>query len=205
MRRVFIISIGVGIFCGILFIIGCGEQQPPDAAMAAAARHVSDQFMDRVKDELYAALDSGVVAAIAICSERAPEISAHYSSLPGWTVKRVSARFRNPNNAPDDYEAAALEVLENRPATAGDEYFSWVNENGIKKFRFMKAIKVKKTCLTCHGDKATFSPELVQILQEKYPEDHATGFSPDENRGAFSVTIDWPEGQAAFDSISAAM
>jgi hypothetical protein len=204
-HRVVTVAITIGISCVVFFLIGCGGQQPPDADLASASRHVCGEFMDEVKAELYAALDSGVVEAVAICSERAPAISARYSGLPGWTVKRVSAKFRNPDNAPDDYEAEALEILENRPATAGDEYFSWVDENGVRKFHFMKAIKVKAPCLNCHGDKRDFSPELIQVLQERYPEDHATGFGLDENRGALSVTIDWPEGQAVFDSISAAM
>lgn len=205
MRGILVIGIAISVFCGLFLCIGCGEKQPADANLAAASRQVCSDFTEELKGELYAALDSGVVAAVTICSERAPEISAQYSSMPGWTVTRVSAKFRNPNNAPDDYEARALEILENRPATAGDEYFAWVNENGIKKFRFMKAIKVKAPCLNCHGDKRDFSSELIQILQEKYPEDHATGFGLDENRGALSVTVVWPEGQAVFDSIMAAM
>jgi hypothetical protein len=204
-RTVLIAGITLSISCCLVISAGCGGKKPADADLAVASRHVCGEFMDDVKAELYAALDSGVVQAIAICSERAPAISAHYSSLPGWTVKRVSAKFRDPNNAPDDYEAEALGILENRPATAGDEYFSWVDDNGAQEFRFMKAIKVKAPCLNCHGDKSNFSPDLVQILEEKYPEDHATGFGLDETRGAFSVTIEWPEGQAAFDSIMSSM
>ncbi len=190
----------------LLAITDCGEKAASDAELARASRHMANSFMGELKAELYAAIeDSGVIAAIAICAERAPEISARYSSLPGWTVKRVSAKYRNPNNAPDEFETESLEILENRPANAGDEYFNWVDENGEKSFRFLKVIKMKARCLNCHGDKDKFDNDLLTILEEKYPDDQATGFKLDEHRGAFSVTVKWPEGKAVFDSVMASM
>lgn len=197
----------VSAFCiFLLAITDCGEKAASDAQLAAVSRHMADSFMEELKAELYAALeDSGVIEAVKICSEKAPEISARYSSLPGWTVKRVSARYRNPNNAPDEFEKESLEVLEGRTATAGDEYFTWTEEDGEKVFRFMKVIKVKAPCLGCHGDRSEFSDDLLKILEEKYPEDQATGFEMDQQRGAFSVIVKWPEGKAAFDSVMASM
>jgi hypothetical protein len=197
----------VSAFCiFLLALTDCGGKQASDTELAAASRHVVKNFMDELKGELYAVLqDSGEIAAIRVCSEKAPEISARYSSLPGWTVKRVSAKYRNPNNAPDEFEKKSLEILENRPATAGDEYFTWVEEDGKKSFRFMKVIKMKAPCLKCHGDIAKFSDDFLTVLEERYPEDQATGFKLDEQRGAFSVNIEWPEGKAVFDSLTASM
>ncbi len=197
----------VSVFCiFLLAITSCGEKATSDTELAATSRHVANSFMEELKTELYAALeDSGVIAAVKVCSEKAPEISARYSSLPGWTVKRVSAKYRNPNNAPDEFEKESLEVLEGRTATAGDEYFAWVEEDGEKAFRFMKVIKVKAPCLNCHGDKSEFGDDLLKILEENYPDDQATGFNLDEQRGAFSVTVKWPEGRAVFDSVTASM
>jgi hypothetical protein len=205
MRRLTIMLVSGGIGLIIFVFSGCGGKIA-DADMAAAARSMVGQYAEELKTELYAALeDSGTVWAVRICSERAPEISAHYSSIPGWTLKRVSARYRNPQNAPDEFESESLEILENRPATSGDEYYRWEEEGGHKSFRFMKAIKVKATCLNCHGDKEKFSDELKQVLEEKYPDDNAFGFSIDDYRGALSVKIDWPEGKAALDSMMASM
>jgi len=197
----------VSAFCIFLLVVtDCGEKAASDTELAAASRHVVNSFMEELKTELYAALeDSGVIEAVKICSEKAPEISARYSSLPGWTVKRVSARYRNPNNGPDEFEKESLEILENRPATAGDEYFTWIEENGEKSFRFMKVIQMKARCLKCHGDKSKFSDDLLKIVEEEYPDDQATGFKLDEQRGAFSVTVKWPEGKAVFDSVTASM
>ena len=40
-------------------------------------------------------------------------------------------------------------------------------------------------CLTCHG--AALSPDVEAALAESYPEDHATGYSAGDLRGAFVV------------------
>ena len=109
MRKVISICT-VSAFCiFLLAITDCGEKAASDAELAAASRHMANSFMEELKAELYAALeDSGVIVAVKVCSEKAPEISARYSSLPGWTVKRVSAKYRNPNNAPDEFEKESI-------------------------------------------------------------------------------------------------
>lgn len=206
MRKIALILASCAVGIMILYAIGCGGKKVEDSELALAARNVVDNYALELKDALYTAIeDSGVVWAVRICSEKAPEIAARYSSMPGWTVKRVSEKYRNPADAPDDFEKEALGILESRPANAGDEYYRWVDESGQRSFRFMKAIKVKATCLNCHGPRDRFDPELVKILDEKYPDDQAYDFAIDDYRGAFSVKIDWPEGKAAFDSMTTSM
>ena len=39
--------------------------------------------------------------------------------------------------------------------------------------------------LNCHGDPATFSPELKKALSESYPDDQATGFAAGDLGGVF--------------------
>jgi len=163
--------------------------------------------MGDLKTELTTALtDSAhISSAVYVCAQKAPEISAFYSSLPGLTVRRASARNRNPNNSPNDYETKALEVLANRPAAAGDEYFEWTEDNGAKTFRYVKAIKVAKACLNCHGDTEKMDPELLTALAETYPEDKAVGFGMGDLRGVFTISIEWPEGKPVVDSILATL
>lgn len=190
----------------LLVVMGCSGNKVTDSDLALTAKKMVDSFARELKSELYTAIqDSGAVWAMIICSERAPEISARYSSIPGWTIRRTSEKYRNPVNAPDDFEMEALKILEARPANAGDEYYQWVEEDGKKSFRFVKAIRLKQTCRSCHGNKENFSDELKTILEEKYPDDNAFGFSIDDIRGIFSVKVDWPEGRAAFDSMMTAI
>ena len=42
-------------------------------------------------------------------------------------------------------------------------------------------------CVACHGDRDTLDPAIQAILNEQYPHDRATGYSPGDLRGAFSV------------------
>ena len=119
--------------------------------------------------------------------------------MPGWTVKRVSAKYRNPADKPDDFEQEVMQMLASRPAAGGDEYFRWTDDNGKSSFRYMQAIRVKATCLNCHGDRDKFSDDLKKVLDEKYPDDHAYGFSIDDYRGAYSVKIDWQQGQQSMN------
>jgi hypothetical protein len=44
-------------------------------------------------------------------------------------------------------------------------------------------------CLTCHGEKAKIPPAVRAVLAREYPDDHATGFSVGDVRGAVSVRI----------------
>jgi len=202
-----LIQIWASCAIGIILIafIGCGGKKVADSDLSRAAGKVVDNFSNELRNELYTAIeDSGVVWAVRICSEKGPLLSARYSSIPGWSVRRVSIRFRNPENAPDDFEREVLQILENRPANAGDEYFRWTEEGGKKTFRFLKAIKVKATCLNCHGPRDKFSADLRKVLDEKYPNDQAYDFGIDDYRGAYSVKITWPDGKVALDSIMAA-
>ena len=109
------IAVSIGICFIFIAFSGCGESVPRDEEVAAVTRHIAENFIDELKTELMTALENTVadtVGAIYVCAEKAPELSARYSSLPGITVKRTSKRLRNPNNAPDEYELKTLEILE---------------------------------------------------------------------------------------------
>jgi hypothetical protein len=50
-------------------------------------------------------------------------------------------------------------------------------------------IPTQPLCLTCHGDPATFSPELKEALAVHYPNDQATGFKAGDLRGVFWAEV----------------
>ena len=124
----------------------------------------------------------------------APAIAQEQSEKHGWEVGRTSLKTRNPNNAPDAWEAAVLKQFEERAASgespAEMAHFEVVEENGAKAFRFMKAIGMppldKAPCLKCHGE--NIDPAISAKLDELYPEDQARGYKPGMIRGAFTIT-----------------
>ncbi len=201
-----VIAFSTGIAILLISFSGCGESVPKDEEIAAVTRQIADDFMEELKTELMTALNdtvAGTVGAINVCSEKAPEISARYSSLPGVTVKRTSKRLRNPNNAPDEYEARILDTLESRPAFASQDHYEWETTGDQKVFRYVTGIKVGSLCLKCHGNPEKMEEEVKEAIAAKYENDQATGFRLDEFRGILSVTLEWPEGKAVYDSIKA--
>ena len=198
-----------GIVCiAILIFIGCGQSVPKDEELAAVSKHVADEFKSELMGELRAALEDTTIStagAIYVCAERAPAISARYSGLPGLTIKRTSKRLRNPDNAPDEFESRILDTLLSRPAYASQDHYEWEESANGNRFRYVSAIKANSLCLKCHGNPDKMDDDVKNALAERYENDQATGFGLDELRGIMSVTMEWPEAKAVFDSIKASM
>ncbi|MBD3299071.1 MAG: DUF3365 domain-containing protein [candidate division Zixibacteria bacterium] len=143
--------------------------------------------------------EGGAPHAIGVCRDKAPQVAADYSELSGWSIHRTALRTRNPNNNPDDFERAALTILDVDTLT---EYTEWVTDSaGNQQFRYLSAIEMGKPCVTCHGPRTGIDDSLETIINEYYPDDHAVGFEPGDLRGAFSLTVSWPEGKAVADSL----
>ncbi len=114
-------------------------------------------------------------------------IAGAFSKSDLFILRQVSIKYRNPNNKPDDYEAAVLAQMEIDPEKWKDRIWKEkVIENGKETKRLMKPFVITKACLNCHG-----SPETIpEVIKEKYPGDLATGYKEGDLRGAISVS--WP-------------
>lgn len=164
---------------------------PPPEDPLPAARAAVTSFQHDLQAELVAGLKSGgPAAAIEVCRTKAPEIAAATSRRTGFRVGRTAARLRNPSNAPDAWDRAALQELGARLAKGEDpaslEKSEVVEQDGKKVFRYARAIRTAEPCLSCHG--AAVSPEVAGKLRELYPKDEATGFATGSLRGIFSVS-----------------
>lgn len=158
---------------------------------AERARDAVADFASALKGELTAAMQAGgPLNAIEVCHTRAPAIANAVSLDSGMNVSRVSLRNRNPDNAPTEWQAAVLQDFETRLA-AGEaaDALSWqeiVQTDGMREYRFMKAIPTIPMCLACHGE--GIAPTVAETIAELYPEDQATGYREGDIRGAFVVT-----------------
>jgi hypothetical protein len=133
----------------------------------------------------------GPASAIAVCSEKAPQMARAASEATGWNIRRVSLRNRNPKAVPDAWERTALEDFDRR-AAAGEspatlERFEAVRENGREVARYMKALPVQELCVACHGPVDRLSAAVRQELATRYPDDKGTGYSPGQIRGAITI------------------
>ena len=157
----------------------------------AEARGIVKQFFGTLKGELQAAMKAGgPVNAISVCNEKAPQIAKSVSDTSGWSVGRTTLKIRNTANVPLQWERAVLQEFEQRKANGEDvskmEFSETVTVDGVKTFRYMKAIPTGDVCLKCHGGDSV-KPEVEAKLKNLYPSDQARGYNKGDIRGAFTL------------------
>ena len=114
MKKIIVIFVLVGLFCGLI-LISCGgdkketEETGPEkfakklesgeyadlTILQKAAEKEIESFSFSLKKALGEAMrDGGPINAINVCSELAPEIAMAHST-EGWTISRISEKSRN--------------------------------------------------------------------------------------------------------------
>ena len=159
------------------------------------ARQLSKELAEKVRGLLLQEIErGGFENAARVCSELAQEITQQFNKRTRYYARRVSLRYRNPKNIPDDYEQRKLEEFDflNREKRLENEYVAVVKEGDREYLRYMKPLVAIPLCLVCHGPKENIPSEIKAILTEKYPDDRATGFFSGDVRGTISVKIALP-------------
>ena len=156
-----------------------------------AARAAAMDFGKALLGELQKAIAAGGAEnAIGVCNVEAPQIAADKSAEKHMTIRRTSLKLRQPDNKPDAWEIQQLQSFERRKAAgenpAAIETGEYVEKDGRKVFRYMKAIPTGELCLNCHG--SALKPDVAAKLKALYPADAATGFKVGDLRGAFTIT-----------------
>ena len=185
--RIMYIMLNKGWGLGAALLVGLSSAAASDheSALLLKSRELTADYATQLKAALQESMTTGgPVEAISVCSELAPALASEISRRSGAKVRRTSVRFRNPGNAPDDWEAQALATLEHSGDT---EVFEITPSGGA---RYLKAIPMAPVCVTCHGD--ALPPAVQERLDDAYPHDRATGFAVGDLRGAFSIA--WPDG-----------
>ncbi len=170
---------------------------PPEAQLARA-RQAADALAARLRGLLEPALQSGGPAgAVDACAEQAQAATREEAAKSGLSVRRVSLRYRNPADAPDDYERAALERLAAEMKTKGlpSEVAEVVTPagGGAAELRYLRPVVVAPHCLACHGQASDLAPGVAEVLARRFPGDLATGYAAGDLRGAVSVRVPLPQ------------
>ena len=163
------------------------------AALSKETREAAQPLLAKVVGTVKTALQTNSAhETVDICRDKLPGMVKEAREKTGWEIRRVSLKLRNPERGtPDAWEAMVLAEFDRR-AAAGEkrdalEYAEVQPTPGGKVFRYMKALPIQETCLTCHGDPAGLSPELKAKLATLYPNDQATGYKIGDIRGALTV------------------
>ncbi|MEM7613214.1 MAG: DUF3365 domain-containing protein [Pseudomonadota bacterium] len=176
-------------FCALALppIVAVAEDDADALERKAQGRKISQQFAAQLKAALQTAMQNGgPVAAIDVCKDEAPRIASALSRSTGASVRRTSLKYRNPGNAPDEWEADALRAMAQAAgANAPAEAFTI---DPVRGSRYLRAIPTQPVCLVCHGE--VLADDVAAAIDEHYPHDIARGYSVGDIRGAFSIR--WP-------------
>ena len=173
----------------------------PTAPEAAEVRAVGEAAAGALAARLIAELSTalaqgGPEAAVEVCHTKALPLTQRTDpAQPRATgAKRTSLRLRNPANAPDAPERAALAETARRiavgePVPAVLIQRIQLSDTGPAEWRVYKPVKIQPACLVCHGDPAAQPAGLREKLRARYPQDAATGYRDGEWRGLLRVTV----------------
>jgi hypothetical protein len=110
----------------------------------------------------------------------------------GVKIKRFSLKNRNSNNYPTQFEKEYLnyfEELNSGNELTPDSYlFKATGSNDQNNVTLIKPIIIGAPCLNCHGSKDQINSDVRLMINEKYPDDKATGYNIGDLRGAISIT-----------------
>lgn len=145
-----------------------------------------------LQERLKGALAGGDTAgALWACSVIAPPLT-EASQDPGQgilEVRRVTDRPRNQGNLTDPMDAKVFAAIRERPADQRGQPVAIDEGDGIHA-RVYKPLFIQPLCLQCHGPQERLAPEVIQALNQRYPEDRATGYAEGDLRGLIRVRLD---------------
>ena len=167
-----------------------GIAQEVEEAVLDIGSPAADALVGTLVTRLSGAMSHGGKAnAVEFCSTSAIDLTAGIALEQGLDIKRTSLRYRNPANAPDEAETEALRHFQSQLEEGGALPSEWVQRSGRDEYRYYRALTVAAPCLGCHGTAAEIGPEVQAILNERYPDDLATGYAVGDFRGVVRVSI----------------
>lgn len=160
---------------------------PPGLAPAVARGDAAiGELQRRLGARLAAALrEGGPAAAVTVCRDDAPRLTAAVGEEQGVSIGRTSDRLRNPRNAPPGW---ARELVEASAGRAASDVRPAAVELG-DRVGLLRPIVVAQPCTRCHGEREQLPAEVAERLAREYPEDRAVGYGAGDHRGFFWVEV----------------
>ncbi|HKJ90009.1 MAG TPA: DUF3365 domain-containing protein [Oceanipulchritudo sp.] len=200
-RHPFLVT-GAALILGIHLLAAVSQPAPsedPSPELLESTRDraapVARALMESLEGRLKQALGKGgPIEAIEVCQLEALPLTKSVRDRKEVThLKRVGVRLRNPANAPDEHEAEALAFFTQNGIEAGqfpEEHVQEITtQKGATEVRYYRAITLQACCVACHGPAEQMPAPIREALQQRYPDDAATGFTPGQLRGLMVVGL----------------
>lgn len=186
------IAIILGIAAAALLANPYESKQDEIDAVSEVGKKASAALMKKLGGNLKKHLKAGgPMEAFTFCSNNAYKLTQEVDDAFGEevSVKRVSIRYRNPANEPQEDEEPILRALHLMNQNGVVPPREIVQDRGDGVYKYYKPLFISKdACLHCHGD-VSKNDKLAAAIKEIYPADRATGFGKNDMRGAIVVTV----------------
>lgn len=138
---------------------------------------------------------------VSVMHLKSLELPKPVAGRPAITaIKRTSLLIRDPRNAPDAADTAALNKIHSQlmaDQTPDKMLVQKIERAGQPvEWRVYRPIGASQSCLACHGDPKTFRPGVKAALDLLYPEDKAVDYGAREWRGIIRVSMTAPAAPA---------
>jgi signal transduction histidine kinase len=84
------------------------------------------------------------------CAIAGRSVATLFSQMSDYTIRFANFKPRNPLNAPDAYEAEALELFVSS-GNKTSEFYGFATNDDEPVFRYVATMPVNEDCLECHG------------------------------------------------------
>ena len=177
-------------------LAGCSDSKPGDQSNKyQPLTNLNSQQKDQqwkaieVRDKLFAGLlreltntmaQKGPAKSISVCKTIAPELAKKVSDETGVKIGRTSFKLRNQDNSPPEWAAGFVNdhIADQVEIALSDD-----------RLGVLVPIRLKSTCLLCHGPRENLMPDVKAAIASNYPDDQATGFSEGDLRGYFWIEV----------------
>ena len=178
------------VISSLLLVVGVLSASSTDPKIKEGIRAIN-HFTKTVKERLVRKVkaDSKGVKAINYCSDNAIKITKSVASMyKGVVLKRVSLQCRNTKNKPDKIDVAVLKEFKRLSKKRKKMNMKIITTKD--SYRIYKPLAITTPlCLKCHGSQRRMHPDVIKILDKKYPDDKARNFRYRQVRGAVVAIV----------------
>ncbi|WP_143959359.1 Tll0287-like domain-containing protein [Litoribacter populi] len=167
-----------------------------EADVTRKAYEMGDEISTAAQQELMATLtkaieEKGVEGAVEFCNLEALPLLENVGQKYNATIRRVSNRYRNPNDQPDSDEDMILSAYEYNMENDIKSEPNIQKIDNDQVLLYTKAITIPgQLCLNCHGEPGKdIAPEVMAKINQLYPDDKATGHAEGDLRGMWSIRL----------------
>lgn len=132
------------------------QRRDTETAMVEEARTFAREmdavwkFMEGSQDAINYTSDGTYEFKGLHCAIVGKSIGAIFSANNDYSIRYTNLEPRRIHDRPDEFETEALVTFnEDRSVT---EFYDMVEEDGVARFRYVRALEVDESCLECHGE-----------------------------------------------------